>query len=204
MARKTEAERDRRAAAVGGDGDARAQLTRRSAVTDARSHDDGPMRARVDDRVAHGDVRVELTASLHRLLQQQPVEIAPQNRAAEKTARVPAFERGAALAGDEHPVDAQSARVDRGPDAETPQPRERAGIDRVAAQFVAGKVGAIDEAHARAGARQQHRGYGAGRSRTDDQYVQHWVIGESGNRGIDWNIARIQPPTARLPDYPMT
>jgi len=173
VTRETEAKRDRRAAAVRGDGDARPQLARRSVVTDARSDDDGPIPARVDDCVADGDVRVELTASLHRLLQQQPVEIAPQNRAAEKTARIPALDRGAALAGDEHPVDAQSARVDRLPDAETPQARERAGIDRVAAEFVAGKVSAIDEPHARARARQHQARDGASRSCADNQHVIH-------------------------------
>ena len=55
--------------------------------------------------------------------------------------------------------------------------REGAGIQRVAAEFVARKVRAIDQPHVRASPRQHDRGNRAGRPRTNDQDIDHLVIG---------------------------
>jgi len=53
------------------------------------------------------------------------------------------------------------------------QPRERARIDRVAAQLVARKRRAIDQPHAHAGAGEHNRCDGARRSGADDHDVIH-------------------------------
>jgi hypothetical protein len=166
--------------AVGGDGHPRAQLARRSVVADAHAPDGGRAFSAIDvtdNRLAHDDAWFKLTPGVDGLLQQQPIEIAPEDGAAVEPAGISPPDRGAAFASDEHPVDAQSARVDAIGDAEVPQSRERARIDRIAAQFVARKVGAIDETHARARACQHHAGDRAGRPRANDQYIEHWVIG---------------------------
>ena len=83
-------------------------------------------------------------------------------------------------------------------DAGEPEPaeqRERAGVDGVAAELVAWKRGAIDQADAGAGAREHRRGHGARGSGADDEDVNsHWhlVIWSSGYLVIWWLFALIQ------------
>ena len=97
-------------------------------MAEADAGDRRDVRARIGDRLAHGDARIELTAGVDRLLQQQPIEIASQNRAAVEAARIRPLNRRAVLPGDEHAVDAQPMRVDRVADAERAQPaRARPG-----------------------------------------------------------------------------
>ena len=140
--------------------------------------DDDAADARVGDIGAvHVDARFELTTCRHRRLQQRPVEIAPHDRAPAQAARIPSFDRDAAFAGDQHPADAQSASLDRLDDAKLPQARERSWVDRVSAQLVARKRCAIDDAHAGAGAREHQAGNRAGRTRTHNKDIMHWVIG---------------------------
>ena len=135
----------------------------------------GPARL-VDGRAPDGDGGLELAPGGDRLPEQDPVEIAPHDRAPRQSARVAAVDDVAALAGDPHAVDTQRARLEVAVNAETPQPLERAGIDRVAAQLVARERRAIDEAHARARAGQHNPRDRAGRARADDHHINHLVI----------------------------
>ena len=65
--------------------------------------------------------------------------------------------------------------------------RQRSGVDRVAAQLVARERGAIDDADARAGAREDRAGHRTGRPRADNQHIKHWVrLG-----GNDYPITRL-------------
>ena len=125
-------------------------------------------------------------ASDHRPARQgQHERVVERVRRPAQAARIPSFDRDAAFAGDQHPADAQSASLDRLDDAKLPQARERSWVDRVSAQLVARKRCAIDDAHAGAGAREHQAGNRAGRTRTHNKDIMHWVIGESGNRVID-------------------
>ena len=65
----------------------------------------------------------------------------------------------AAFARHDHAVDRKPAARQPAGETEPPQHGERAGIERVAAQLVARKRAAIDEAHARAGPREHRRGH---------------------------------------------
>ena len=86
-----------------------------------------------------------------------------------QAARIAAFDRDAGLAGQPHALDAQAALVDARREFQRLQARERARVDRVAAQFVARKDGAIDDAHARAGTRQKRAGDRSRRPGADNQ-----------------------------------
>ena len=173
MTREVEAEGQRGATAIGADDDRRRNGRLPPA---ARPDDDAghatPIAALVDDRATHGRAGIELTPGADRVLQQHPVEIATQNRAARHARRIRALDGYAALAGQQHPVDAQAAPLDLGRDAERAQPPERPGIHRVAAQLVARERRAIDDAHAHARARQHQAGDRARRSRADDEGVR--------------------------------
>jgi hypothetical protein len=100
----------------------------------------------------------------------------PQKRPPADAVRIAAFDDHAALAGDTHAGDRQPACVDGGGDIEAPEDRDRAGVHRVAAQLVARKRAAIDDAHPRARARQDRRRNRTRRASTYDEDIKHLVI----------------------------
>ncbi len=158
------------------------------------------------EHAADGDPGIELTAGGDRLLHEPPIEIAAQDRAAPLPLGISPLDSDAAFAGDHHPVDPQAASFNPVRDAERAQPRKRAGIDRVAAQLVPRKRRAIHNPHAQAAAGEHDSRDGARRSGADDQHINHLVIGESGNREIDWVIIgelAVQSSNP-LPDHSMT
>jgi len=158
--------------AVGGDDD---RCGKRDLAAADRDGDAGhvPKAARVaSERTPHHCALLESAAGADRVLQQNPVEIAPEHRAAADAVRVAALDRDAALARQHHPVDAQAARLDLVGDAERAQPRERARVHRVAAEFVARKGGAVEDADAGAGAREDEAGTCARRPPADDDDVR--------------------------------
>ena len=176
MPREAEAECHRRPSAVGGNRYACVQV----AFGAQSVHDDAgdaTRAVRFDDRSAHHDARLEHRAGVHRLLQQQPVQIAPQHRAPVQAAGIRSGDRDPVLAGDDHALDAQPAFLDAGRHAEPAKDRERPGVDGIAAQLRTRKRFAIDEADTRAGAREQHRGNGARRAGADDDdVIDHLVL----------------------------
>ena len=169
MAGEPQAEGNRGAPAVRRDDDLRAQL--RVSIGRPDHAADNRRRVRtVDDGGADSEA-VEYRPRCHGPFEQRRVEIAPADRDAALVARIPAFDADAVLAGDDHPVDRQPSRLDDARQPEPPQQAERAGVDRVAAQLVARKRGAIEQPHPHAGTRQDQSGDGARRSRADNQHV---------------------------------
>src|SRR5881296_1746972 len=119
MPRETEAERERRVAAVGRDGHARAKLALatmgRDPGTLAVDHYAGhrsAARRLVDDRAPHGNVGLEHRASGDGAREQSPVDVAAHERAPDPVARVTAFDDDAVLAGEAHALYRQPARLD--------------------------------------------------------------------------------------------
>ena len=110
MTREPQTKCERGSAAVRGDRHRRAQLARRSVVANRHTPDD-PARG-VDRCAADAQRWFEAASRGERALQQQPVEIAPQDCAAVEVVGIAPFDRDAAFAGHQHPVDAQSVRVD--------------------------------------------------------------------------------------------
>jgi hypothetical protein len=172
MTREAEAERECGTTAIGADDDGCRNCHVASVDADEDAGRATLTPALVDDRAPHGDAGVELTPRRDRVLQQDPIEIAPQNRAARHARGIRTLDRDAALAGQEHPVDTQPATLDLVGDAERAQTTERPGVDRVAAQLVARERRPIDDENARAGARQHQPGDRARRPRADDQDVR--------------------------------
>src|SRR5438093_12886057 len=117
MPRETKAERERRVAAVGRDGHARAKLALGTvgrdpgtlAVDDHAGHRSAARRL-VDDRPPDGNVRLEHRASGDRAREQSPVDVAAHERAPDPVARVTAFDDDAVLAGEAHALYRQPAR----------------------------------------------------------------------------------------------
>ena len=91
-------------------------------------------------------------------------------------ARIAPFDRDTARAGHQHAVDAQATSFDVFRHAERLEAGQGSRVDRVAAQLVTRKRGAVDEPHARAGARQHERGDRTRGARTHNQHIKHRVI----------------------------
>ena len=87
--------------------------------------------------------------------------------------RVAAFNRDAPFAGHQHARHVEPDAFQGTRELKPAQEREAARVQRVAAQFVAGKGGAIDHADARARAGEHGGGDSAGRSRPHDQHIVH-------------------------------
>ena len=121
--------------------------------------------------------RLELRAGGDRLLQQQPVEIASQHRAAGQPPGYRALDCDAVLARDDHAVDAQAALLDRRRRRRGAAASRAFRIDGVAAQLVARETSRDRRsARARRRARAPCAGHRAGRPRADDQNV---IIGHA-------------------------
>ena len=173
MLREAEAERDGGMSAIGGDGDGcRKCYLAAAPAADDHAGDRASAARLADANAADGDPRLELAPRVNGMLQQHRVEIAPQDRAAPHPLRIASLDLDAALAGDAHAVHAQAARLDLARHAERTQPRERARIDRVAAQLVAWKHRAVENAHPRARASQHDPRDGARRPCADDHDVR--------------------------------
>ncbi len=133
---------------------------------------DGRRRRTVDDGFTHREA-VERGPRRDRLLQQDGVELAAADREAALVTRIPCFDRDATFAGDDHPVDRQPPRLDAAGEAEAAKDRERARVDRIAAQLVTRKRRAVEEPHTHAGAGEDGRGHGASGASANDQDVIH-------------------------------
>jgi hypothetical protein len=156
--------------AIGGDDDRCRNGNPATADGDAGHATTAPLV--VEQRTADRRAFFDLAAGGDGLLQQDPVEIAAEDRAAADAVRVTALDRGTALAREHHPFHAQAARLDLVGNTERAQPRQRAGVDGVASQLVARKCCAIEDADTRAGARQDEAGACARRSGANDDDVR--------------------------------
>ena len=159
MAREAERNREPRPPSVGADHHrgGHAQI----AAVAAREHDTADARA-VSPLVVHErstDDRPFLEANARRdgRAREHPIEIAPQQRVPARASVVAAAHRDAVLPRHEHAVHRRRDRVDRLKEPEALQDRHRAGIDRVAAQLVAGESSPIEHQHARATPREHRR-----------------------------------------------
>jgi hypothetical protein len=126
----------------------------------------------VDERFARR-YAVDSDSGSDGLLEEHRIEVATADGQAALIARVPPFDRDAAFAGDDHPVDGQRSLLDGGGQAEPPKHSKRARIDCVAAQLVAGKDRAIDQPDAHAGSCKHERGNGARGAGSNDQDIIH-------------------------------
>src|SRR5262249_12918250 len=114
MTRQVEAERDRRVAAVSGDrhgrtnGTVRADAPSGAAATETRSS-----LALLDERAAHPEPRLEADTGRNGRLKQPPVEIAPDDRAANAAIWIPPLDRDAVCPGETHAGHRQPAVLDR-------------------------------------------------------------------------------------------
>ena len=157
--------------AVGGNRHPRTELSFER--MSARLHADDAIL--VHQRLADGHRRLELRAGRDCILQQHPVEMAAQQRPARDAVLVARLDSHPSLACHAHAGNRQPARVDTGCHLQAAKQRQRSGIHRVAAQLVARKRAAIDDAHARPGTCQHRRRNGAGRPATHHQYVNHHI-----------------------------
>ena len=107
MTRQTEPERDRRSTAVSSDDNPRLDGALRSVVAEDNASRGRLSRGRVDERAAHGDVRLELHSRGERLLDQRPVELSANKRTPVQALGIAPFD-GDAVAGHEHAVDAET------------------------------------------------------------------------------------------------
>ena len=173
VTREAERERQRRMAAVGGNRHGGANRSMLSRSIPPRRPTRGGRSIVLDDRLADGGAVHELDAGRHGLLEQRPVQILATDGAAVQARRVAALNRRPAFAGDEHAVQRSPAVSAIPARSEPSEHRERAGIERVAAQLGPRKRRAIEQADARARPR-EHRGRDRSRrARTDDQDVEH-------------------------------
>ena len=173
VAGKAESEGERRMPAISSDDDAR--RNRPAVVDDHAVHRDAAD-ARNRVRALDCRARLEFGAGPCRLLQERPVQFAPDQRPTLQAMRVGRFDNDTVRPCQDHAGDRQAACLEAIGQAEPPEQRERAGVDRVAAQFVAGKTRAIDDAHASAVPSEHGCGNGARRPRADDQDIKHLVI----------------------------
>jgi hypothetical protein len=173
--REAQAERKRGVTTVGGNGHPRAELPVERLPAGLHADD----AVFVHQRLADGHRRLELRPGGDRILQEHPVEMAAQQCPARDAVPVAGLHSHSSLTCYAHAGDRQPARVDSGCHLQAPKQRQRSGIHRVAAQFVARKRAAIDDAHAHSGACQHRRRNGAGRPATHHQYVNHhiWSFG---------------------------
>jgi len=171
MPRHTQPERDRRSPSIRGDHHSRANRARAPAATNRHARHCAAAALVRHHNALHRRARLELTPGGDRLPQQQPIQIAPHHRSAADANRVAPLDRDAALPRQDHPADRQAAPLDLLRDAEPPQHPQRPRIDRVAAQFVARKRGAVDDAHPRAAARCDESGNRTSRPGADNQNV---------------------------------
>ena len=95
----------------------------------------------------------------------------PRDRAAAQAVGIVRGHLRSPRAADGHPRNRQRLLLDSLADPQPVDDRQRSRIQRVAAQLVAGKLRAIDEAHADAGPREHERGGRAGGPGADDDYV---------------------------------
>ena len=172
MPREPQAERERRPPAIGADDDGSGERSLTALPCHHHAADSRSAASLARHGATHRDRRLERAARRDRRIDEDRVELAPHDRAAVPPARITSNNPVAALAGHDHPVDAPAARLDLCVDAQPPQNRERSRIDRVAAQLVARKRGAIENHDARAGTRRHQPGDRAGRSRADHEDVR--------------------------------
>ena len=122
----------------------------------------------LDQRFLDEDPGFERDPSLHRVLDQHPIEVAAEQRHPVHPAAVLAAHARATRTSDDHSANRDSRARDAIADPEPPQDVERARADRVATELVAGEGGAIQQANAAAGAREQERRDRAGRTGARD------------------------------------
>ena len=109
----------------------------------------------VDERPAHDHARFESRARGDRLVEQPRVEVAARDRAAGEPAAVPRLRTRARGPVTQHAGERPArSRAGRRASPSDCEERHGAGVERVAAELVARKRLAIDDEHARAGARE--------------------------------------------------
>ncbi len=127
----------------------------------------------VHERAVHADAVLELGAGGNRGVDEQLIEHAPGQGAGEEAGPVGAAHVDAAVAGDQHALERTRHRLDARAQPGAVEQAQGAGVQRVAAQLVARKAGAIDEQDAGAGARESDGGDRSRRSGPRDQDVDH-------------------------------
>jgi len=173
MTGETKTEGQRRPASVRGNRHRRPQAASGFARSNGHAVDDPHAAALERHRFAHGDARLEQCAGGDGLLEQQPVQIAAEDRPPAQTIRVAAFNRDASFTGHQHARHVEPDAVKGTAELKAAQERQAAGVQRVATQLVAWEGRAIEHADARARTREHRGGDGAGRPRSDDQHVTH-------------------------------
>ena len=173
MGPEADGPRHRRAASIGSDRDGGRHARHRAGgvAKDQTAHDyfTGSF---FGECTLHRQAGLEPGAGCDRLLEEPGVQHAARDRQPHPSTAVAGFNRGI-RPGHAHPGERQS-RIERAAGkAERGQQADGAGIQRVAAQFVARERLPIDEQHARAGARELPRGDGARRSGSRNQHVEH-------------------------------
>jgi hypothetical protein len=175
MARQAQTECQRGSPAVGRDHRGGAKRSRAAVRAGPNARHDAALPVIGEQRLAYCDARLEQRARRDGFLQQRPVQITPAHRSTGQATWIAAFNGDATVArlsGDQHALDTSAETLDPR-ETETAEHGERAGVERVAAQLVAGKRRAIEDAHASASTREhgaRHRPSGA---RSDDENVIH-------------------------------
>src|SRR5476651_940339 len=105
MPREAEAEGDRRVTAVRGDRHACGDRRLTAPGADDRAADRPRHPLLLDNGSPDRDAWLELTAHGDRLLQEQPVEVAPRDRPPFHASGIPTLDRDAARAGHAHAAD---------------------------------------------------------------------------------------------------
>ena len=162
MAGEPEGEGERGSAAVGGDRHVRRHADARRGGPAGPAQDGAahrrPSTAVVHERAVHADAVLELGAGGNRGVDEQLIEHTPGQGAGEEAGPVGAAHVDAAVAGDQHALERTRHRLDARAQPGAVEQAQGAGVQRVAAQLVARKAGAIDEQDAGAGARESDGG----------------------------------------------
>ncbi len=165
---------ERTAAAVGGNGD-----QGRDADAAALDVEHGAAYLRTWPRfVVQGlddpDALADLGTGAHGLVHEARIQHGPWQRPAGNAPAVVTDDAGTRWSRDHHPVERHPGAGD-GSEPDMREQRERAGVQRVAAQLVAGKARAIDDQHAGTRAGEHHGGHAACGAGAGNQDVEHAV-----------------------------
>ena len=135
------------------------------------AYPDDPRAPIAVQRAMNRRARNKLGAGRHRGLEEYRVQIAPRDGGAGQTVRIVAGHSCTEGPCDDHPFDRYRAFAHATADSEPIEDGQRAGVERIAAEFVTRKPGAIDEAHVNTGTRQNERRDAARRPGADDHCV---------------------------------
>ena len=123
-------------------------------------------------RAANRCARDKIGACRHRSLEEYGVQVAPRDGGTGETVRIIAGHARAEGSRDDHPSYRYRALAHTTAESEPVEDGQRARVERIAAELVARKARAIDEAHVDAGTRQNECRDAPGRPGADDHRRQ--------------------------------